>query len=69
VQQALELFEGLETHWQIGRTFYELAELAREQENLSQAKRNYSLALDSFKHIGAKPDAARVRQVLDSLQR
>ena len=28
LNQALELFQGLETRWQIGRTLYELGELA-----------------------------------------
>jgi hypothetical protein len=34
LNQALEMFEGLETRWQIGRTLYELAELALAQTNI-----------------------------------
>ncbi|UCG23239.1 MAG: tetratricopeptide repeat protein [Chloroflexota bacterium] len=67
LHQALELFEGLETRWQIGRTYYEIAELALDQADPSKAELYFTRALDSFEHIGADPDAARTRQALESL--
>ena len=65
--QALEIFQKLETRWQIGRTLYELAELARAQTNPAKARTYFSRALVAFEEIGAKPDAARTQAALGSL--
>jgi tetratricopeptide (TPR) repeat protein len=67
LKRALEMFGAQETRWQIGRTLAELAELSLAQSDLAQAKQYYSLALDSFEQIGARPDAARTRQALAAL--
>jgi tetratricopeptide (TPR) repeat protein len=67
LKQALELFQSMETHWQIGRTLSELAELGLAQADPAQAKRYFSQALASFEQIGAKPDAAQTRQALAAL--
>ncbi|MBL8163944.1 MAG: tetratricopeptide repeat protein [Anaerolineae bacterium] len=65
--KALEIFEKLETRWQIGRTFYELGELARLQDNTTAAYSYYSKALANFEALGAAPDANRTRTALDRL--
>ena len=64
LSQALELFQGLETRWQIGRTLYELAELAVARADPAAARDNYSRALGAFEEIGANPDAARTSEAL-----
>jgi tetratricopeptide (TPR) repeat protein len=68
LDQALEMFEGLETRWQIGRTLYELAELAQAQNDIAQARDYFSRALVAFEEIKAAPDAARTRAALETLQ-
>ena len=67
LNQALELFQGLETRWQIGRTFYELAELALARTDTAEARDYFSLALVAFEGIRAVPDAERTQAALASL--
>jgi tetratricopeptide (TPR) repeat protein len=67
LSQALELFQVLETRWQIGRTVYELAELALIQKDTTEARHFFSLALAAFEDIRAVPDAVRTRAALASL--
>ena len=63
-EEALEMFEGLETRWQIGRTLSELAELALAQTDQAQARDYFSRALVAFEEMKAVPDAARTREAL-----
>lgn len=67
LNQALELFQGLDTRWQIGRTFYELAKLALARTGTTEARDYFSLALVAFEGIRAVPDAERTRAALASL--
>ncbi len=67
LNQALQLFEDLETRWQIGRTLRELGELAQAQGNIAAARDYFSRALAAFEALEAAPDAARTRTVLESL--
>jgi len=67
LNQALTLFGALDTHWQIGRTHFELGELARAHSGHSAGRDNYAKALVEFETIGAAPDAMRVRKVVDQL--
>ena len=67
LNQALDLFQGLETRWQIGRTLYELAELAKARADHTVTHDYYSRALVAFEEIGANPDAVRTREALRSL--
>ena len=64
LRQALELFQGLETRWQIGRTFFELGELNISRADQIVAREQFSHALEVFENIGAFPDIARVRERL-----
>lgn len=66
LEQALELFQGMETRWQIGRTLSEAAELRLAQADPDRAEQYYYQALDLFEQIGARPDATRIRQALAS---
>ena len=67
LNQALEFFQELDTGWPIGRTLYELAELAFAREDHTEARDHFSRALVAFEEIGANPDAARTREALRSL--
>ncbi len=67
LNQALDLFQELETGWQIGRTLYELAELAIARVDHTVARDYFSRALVAFEEIGANPDALRTRDALRSL--
>lgn len=69
LNQALDLFQDLGTRWQIGRTEFELAELAMFQADMSKAHDYFSRALVSFEEMHAVPDAERTREALASLNR
>lgn len=67
LHQALDLFNGLNTRWQIGRTLYELGELATVQANKVQARDYYSRALAEFQVMCAAPDVKRTEAALEKL--
>jgi len=67
LRQALEIFETLDTHWQLGRTWAEFGELATAQNQRQLAQRHYQNALQLFEALGAKPDAGRARAALEAL--
>src|SRR5574341_168232 len=52
LNRALELFRGLDTRWQIGRTFFELGELALAQKDSLTAQEHFSRALTTFDELG-----------------
>lgn len=64
LDQAAALFLGLDTRWQLGRTHFELGELAVAQADTAEAHRQYSNALNLFEEMKALPDAARTRSEL-----
>jgi tetratricopeptide (TPR) repeat protein len=68
LNRALELFRGLDTRWQIGRTLFEFGELACAQNNTAWAHDYFSRALAAFEEMKAAPDAARTRVALESLK-
>lgn len=67
LNQALELFQKLETRWQIARTLYELAELAVVRTDPAEARDYFSRALSVFEEMEANPYVARTREALRSL--
>ena len=67
LKQALKGFQELKTRWQIGRTLYELAELALARTDPANAQAYFAQALAAFEEMGAVPDAARTRAALASL--
>ena len=64
LQQALELFQPLAAHWQIGRTLFELGECALSRAENARAHEHFRRALAAFEKLGAAPDAARTREKL-----
>ncbi len=67
LHQALVLFQDLDTRWQIGRTLFELGELAAARAETTTARDYFSRALAAFEEMKAAPDAARMRAVLAGL--
>ena len=65
LNQALDLFSGLNTRWQIGRTLFELGELAAAQTDAAQARDHFTRALTAFEAMHAAPDVARTRAALE----
>ncbi|MBI5305690.1 MAG: hypothetical protein HY868_26410 [Chloroflexi bacterium] len=68
LNQARELFQGLETRWQIARTMYELGELEQARHNVAAARDWFAQALTLFEAMSARPDADRTRAALAALQ-
>ena len=64
--RALQMFEGLKTRWQIGRTLAELAALAARTDS-DRARAYYVRAAEAFEEMGALPDLQRVQKALESL--
>jgi len=62
--RALDIFQQLETHWQIGRTLFELGELALSRAEKPAADENFARALSMFEVMGAQPDITRIRERL-----
>lgn len=52
LSQALELLRGLDTRWQIGRTLFELGELAQTRGEAAGAREHFSRALTAFEELG-----------------
>jgi len=67
LRNALDLFSALETRWQIGRTLFELGELAAARKDAGGARDYFSRALAAFEALRAAPDAERTRRALASL--
>jgi tetratricopeptide (TPR) repeat protein len=66
-EQALEVFQQMNTRWQIGRTLFELGELDVARANNAAALEHFSLGLNAFEGIGAVLDARRARERLAAL--
>ena len=67
LNQALGLFTGLGTRWQMGRTHFELAELAQAQNDPAEAQAQFAHALAAFEAMGAQPDVARTQARLQEV--
>ena len=67
LKQALDIFTAYPAAWQIGRTLFEIGELARLQMQTEQARDYYSRALSAFEELHAAPYAARTRAALEHL--
>ena len=54
--------------WQIGRTLYELGELACSQDDATLAHQSFTDALSAFDEMKASPDIARTHAALNALK-
>jgi hypothetical protein len=68
LNQALDLFNGLNTRWQIGRTLFELGELATAQKDIAAASEYFARASAAFEEMRAVPDATRTQAALQRLK-
>lgn len=68
LKRALELFQGMGTRWQLGRTLYEQGQLALARKNISTARDHFNGALVEFEKMKAVPHAEQVRAILSQLQ-
>ena len=64
LEEAAALFQGLDTRWQLGLTHLELAEVASERSDRTEANQQYLRALELFEELGAVPFANRARRAL-----
>jgi len=64
LNQALELFRGLDARWQIGRTLFELGQLAMDRASTAEARDFFTRALAAFEEMRAAPDVAHTRAAL-----
>ncbi|MEK6221488.1 MAG: tetratricopeptide repeat protein, partial [Chloroflexota bacterium] len=64
---ALKTFVDFDTQWQMGRTYFELGQLAAVQEHNSAAKDFYQQAIDSYEKLGAVPDISKTNEALKQL--
>lgn len=67
LQQALVLFQQLETRWQIGRTLATLGDLERARTNMARARDWYAQALATFEELQALPDVAQTRHAIEAI--
>lgn len=68
LNQALDLYSSLNTRWQIGRTLFELGELAAAQKDITTAREFFSRARVAFEEMRAAPDVARTQAALERLK-
>ena len=68
-KKALEIFNSYPAPWQIGRTLFEMGELARLQTEKEQARDYFSRALNAFEELHAAPYAALSRAALENVSR
>ena len=68
LHQALDLFSSLNTRWQMGRTLFELGELAVAQMNAAKARDYFTRARMMFEEMHAVPDVARTQVALENLR-
>ena len=64
--QALEMFEALQTEWQMGRTLVEFAELELARSDQQAACGYLERAQAVFEDLQAEPDMERTRLALES---
>ncbi len=67
LNHALDLFGGLNTRWQMGRTLRELGELAAARANTTQARDYFTRAVTAFQEMRAAPDLVRTQAALERL--
>ena len=66
--KALELFDKLDSRWQMGCTLYEMAKVHLARSDQAQAHEHFSRALKEFEIMGAMPDVERTRTALEALE-
>ena len=65
--RALVIFQQMNTRWQIGRTLFELGELAVARADNIIAREYFTRALSEFEMMDALPDMIRTHEKLESV--
>jgi tetratricopeptide (TPR) repeat protein len=66
-EAALEIFESLGTQWQIGRTLFEMGELAIARSESETARDYFTKAQEMFAEMKAKPDLIRTQAKIEPM--
>ena len=66
-QRALETFSAYPAPWQIGRTLFDMGDLAKAQGQTEQAREHFARALSAFEGLRAAPYVERTRAALETL--
>jgi hypothetical protein len=67
LNEAMQIFTKLDMKWQIGRTFFEMGEVARNISEAGRARDFYHRAMTAFETMGALPDLERIQALLTGL--
>ena len=67
LSNAQEIFEDMNTDWQLGRTYYEFGQLSAAQDRSDEAKKHFEQAVAHFENMGALPDIKRTQSAIESL--
>jgi tetratricopeptide (TPR) repeat protein len=67
LNQAMEIFTKLEAGWQIGRTYFEMGEVAQSLSDQGRAQGYFNQALAAFESMKATPDIERTKAALGAL--
>lgn len=65
--KAMEIFEDLETTWQLGRTHYEFGQLYAAQDKPKEARKHYEQAIKRYESMGARPNIERTQAALKAI--
>ncbi len=65
--RAMQIFEDLDTQWQLGRCLFEWGQLEQARDDKKSAHGHYMQALRVFDRLGAKPFADQTRRAMESL--
>jgi tetratricopeptide (TPR) repeat protein len=65
--RALEIFQQMNTRWQVGRTLLEMGELALERSNITMAHGHYVRALEALESVQAIPEITRICAAIEKL--
>ena len=68
LNEAMDIFTKLEASWQIGRTYFEMGEVARSLSDTGRAQDYFNRALAAFEVMKASPDIERTRAALGTLE-
>jgi tetratricopeptide (TPR) repeat protein len=66
-QRALEVFSTYPAPWQMGRTLFDMGELAKAQGKTELARDHFSRAQSAFEGLRAAPYVERTRAALETL--
>jgi tetratricopeptide (TPR) repeat protein len=61
LKQSYELFQRLETRWQMGRTLFALGQLSATEGRSKEASEYFAQAVNEFESMGARPASERAR--------